>query len=41
MTYVRLLKPVLANACSSSRAVVPTDTLSEGLRDRVNTATAE
>ncbi|KAL4069036.1 TB2/DP1, HVA22 family-domain-containing protein [Scleroderma citrinum] len=41
VTYVRLLKPVLTNACNSSRTVVPTDTLSEGLRDRVNTATSE
>jgi receptor expression-enhancing protein 5/6 len=40
--YVSVLKPVLANVSGSSRVLVPTDTVTaEGLRDRVNTATAD
>ncbi|KAH7884094.1 TB2/DP1, HVA22 family-domain-containing protein [Phlebopus sp. FC_14] len=40
-TYKKILKPVLANL-SGSRAVTVTDTVTaDGLRDRVNTATAE
>ncbi|KAG6330563.1 hypothetical protein ID866_8527 [Astraeus odoratus] len=41
VTYTRVLRPVLANACNSSRAVATPDTLTEGLRDRVNTATSD
>ncbi|KAH0838784.1 TB2/DP1, HVA22 family-domain-containing protein [Lanmaoa asiatica] len=42
VVYVTVLKPVLANVSGSSRAVAPTDTVAaEGLRDRVNTATAD
>ncbi|KAF8555891.1 hypothetical protein OG21DRAFT_781861 [Imleria badia] len=40
--YVLVFKPVLANVSGSSRALAPTDTVTaEGLRDRVNTATAD
>ncbi|KAI9454724.1 TB2/DP1, HVA22 family-domain-containing protein [Boletus coccyginus] len=42
VVYGAVLKPVLANVSVSSRALAPTDTVTaEGLRDRVNTATAD
>ncbi|KAG9310390.1 TB2/DP1, HVA22 family-domain-containing protein [Chiua virens] len=42
VVYTTVLKPVLTNVVGSTRAVVPTDTMTaEGLRDRVNTATSD
>ncbi|KAF8839900.1 hypothetical protein BDN67DRAFT_997010 [Paxillus ammoniavirescens] len=42
VAYLNVLRPVLANLSGSSRAVVPTDTVTaEALRERVNTATSE
>ncbi|KAF9235850.1 TB2/DP1, HVA22 family-domain-containing protein [Melanogaster broomeanus] len=42
VTYLSIIKPVLLNVSGSSRAVAPTDTVTaDGLRDRVNTATAD
>ncbi|KAI6116594.1 TB2/DP1, HVA22 family-domain-containing protein [Pisolithus thermaeus] len=41
VTYNRVIKPLLLNSCASSRAAATPDTLTDNLRDRVNTATTE
>jgi receptor expression-enhancing protein 5/6 len=42
ITYVTILKPVLANISSQANAATTqAQTTAEGLRDRVNTATSE
>ncbi|KAI6043795.1 hypothetical protein EDC04DRAFT_2647104 [Pisolithus marmoratus] len=41
VTYARVINPLLLNGCASSRAVATPDTLTDNLRDRVNTANTE